>query len=225
MRKLFFVFNLMSAIIAFGQTSRNVNDFAAVSISGDINAELIKASAPRVEIKMIKGQETDLVTEVSSGELKVKIKNNSWGRNGAKADVKIYYVDIQELKASAGSNVSSREIIKASNLDVDASSGASIKFALEGTKIKVNGSSGSSITISGSCDTAKLRSSSGCRINTSACTIKNVEADASSGSHIDVWVTETIDADSSSGGMVKYKGEPKNKKLSANMSGGVISKE
>ncbi len=225
MRNLLLAINLLSGVLLFGQTIRNVNDFAALSVSGDINVELIKSTSPKIEIKMIKGQESDLSTEVSSGELKVKIKNNSWGKNGAKADVKIYYVNIQEIKTSAGCKLSSKEPLNASNLAIDASSGSNVSLDIVGSKVNVGASSGSSINLIGTCDKGKFDSSSGARINASGCNIKSVDADASSGSHIDVWATESIDADSSSGGMVKYKGEPKNKKLSANMSGGKISKE
>ncbi len=225
MRKLIIASCFLSTLTLIGQSSRNLHDFAALTISGDIKAELIQSSVPKVEIKMIKGVESDLATEVASGELKVKIKNNSWGRNGAKAEVKIYFVHLQEIDASAGSSVTTKETLRAENLTVEASSGASIRLNVEGAKMDVGASSGSSINLAGSCNRGKFDSSSGARINASACVIKNVEADASSGSNIEVWVSESIDADSSSGGRVKYKGEPKSKKLSSNMSGGSISKE
>ena len=62
---------------------------------------------------MIKGGESDLITEVSGGQL--KIKNQEWldGSVNAKTDVKVYYTQLEEVEAAAGASVSGKSTIKA----------------------------------------------------------------------------------------------------------------
>jgi hypothetical protein len=225
MRKLFFSIVLFSSLNAFAQTTRTIKDFSALTVSGSITAELIKSTTPKVEITMLKGQETDVVTDVSSGELKVKMKNGYYGRCSSRASVKIYYTALQEISANAGSKISSKEKIEGDNIDVSASSGSSVSLQITTSKIGANASSGSRLNLYGKCINGDFDASSGATISASDLSVENLEVDASSGASLDVWATESIDADSSSGGNIKFKGEPKKKKLSRNMSGGRIDKE
>jgi hypothetical protein len=225
MRKLFFSIVLFSSLNVFAQTTRTIKDFSALTVSGSITAELIKSTTPKVEITMLKGQETDVVTDVSSGELKVKMKNGYYGRSSSRASVKIYYTALQEISANAGSKISSKEKIEGDNIDVSASSGSSVSLQITTSKIGANASSGSRLNLYGKCINGDFDASSGATISASDLSVENLEVDASSGASLDVWATESIDADSSSGGNIKFKGEPKKKKLSRNMSGGRIDKE
>lgn len=221
----FFFLSLVINIAAFGQNTRKVGDFSALYTSGDVRVELIKANEAKVEFTMIKGKETDLITEVNAGELKVKIKNNSWGKNGAKAEVKVYYNVLEEINASAGSSISSKTKVNGRNMEVICSSGARITVEIDAEKAKVVSTSGSKISLTGAIsEDGAFDVSSGGNIDASNLTVKNVSAKASSGGRASVWAVESINADTSSGGNIKYKGEPKNKKLSNDISGGNIGR-
>lgn len=58
---------LLAALFSFGQT-RFITDFKSLSTSGSVKVELIKSSAPKIEYKMLKGKDEDLITEVKNGK-------------------------------------------------------------------------------------------------------------------------------------------------------------
>ncbi len=209
MRKLILLFFVASSVLVFAQTTRTVSSFAALKVVGNIKAELIQSNTPKVEISVLKGDVADVITEVKSGELTVKMKNSSWGMKSPKATVTIYYTDLQEIYASSGSNISSKQSVNGRNISIQASSGSSILLDIKSDKIDVDASSGSSVNLSGTSGLGKFDASSGATIAASNLNTKNAEAGASSGASVNVWATETLKSDKSSGGSVKCKGEPK----------------
>lgn len=198
---------LLLAIFSFGQT-RSIADFNALTTAGSVKVELIKSTTPKIEYKMLKGKDVDLITEVKNGKLTVKIKNK-WGMSSAKADVKVYYTSLNSIVSSAGSTIQSFEKINSDNMSISSSSGSRISLMLNANSTSVNSSSGSSITLSGDVKgTGTFDSSSGSSINASDLSINDANVDASSGSSISLWVKNKISADASSGGNIKYKGSP-----------------
>jgi hypothetical protein len=204
------------------QTQRNVGTFSAVSTAGDLRVELIKSSTPKVEITMLKGKESDVITTVSGGELTIKVKHGYFFNTNASAKVKVYYSSIQEIGASAGSLVSSKETIASPSLDVQSSSGATINLSVNADKIKVQSSSGSRITLYGQADNGDFHSSSGSSIIANDLNTKNASAHSASGSSMSIWPTDELVADASSGGSIRYKGKPTTKAVNETSSGGSV---
>lgn len=213
---------LLAALFSFGQT-RSITDFKSLSTSGSVKVELIKSSAPKIEYKMLKGKDEDLITEVKNGKLSIKIKNK-WGMSNAKADVKVYYTSLNSISSSAGSTIQSFEKVNANDMSISSSSGSRISLMLNANSTAVNSSSGSSITLSGDVKGAgTFDSSSGSSINASDLSINDANVEASSGSSISLWVKNKISADASSGGNIKYKGSPATVDTDKS-SGGSVSK-
>lgn len=198
---------LLIAIFSFGQT-RSVTDFNSLSTAGSVKVELIKSSAPKIEYKMLKGKDEDLITEVKNGKLSIKIKNR-WGMSNAKADVKVYYTSLNSIVSSAGSTIQSFEKVNSDNMSISSSSGSRISLIMNANSTAVHSSSGSSITLSGDVKgVGTFESSSGSNINAKDLATNDANAEASSGSSISLWVKNKISADASSGGNIKYKGSP-----------------
>ena len=96
---------------------------------------------------------------------------------------------------------------------------------MEATKIDADASSGAQIIIEGSANTLNIDASSGASYNGVRLKAKDVDADVSSGASISVWATERIEADASSGGSIRYKGNPTEESIDpGKWSGGSISK-
>lgn len=226
MKKLLFALVVMCwQSLAFGQETRKVENFVSLYAGGNVKVELIESSTQKIEYTVIKGNESDLITDVSGGQLKIKIKQPMMGGSNAKAEVKVYYTKLEEIEAAAGATVSGKTPIKSRNLEVSCSSGARVNIKVDSDLLKMVGSSGSSTTLSGTVkEKLDVTSSSGAKIDASSLESKKVDATASSGSNIKVWAVESLDADASSGGKVGYKGDPKNKNFNTGMSGGNVSR-
>ena len=206
--KVSFVFLIsVSLSVAYGQTTRTVGNFTKVSASTNVKVKLIKADEQRVEFKMTSGEEKSLITEVKNDKLIIKIKSGmlNWSSK-AKASVKVYYTDLDEISASAGASIKSDELIYASDMDVDVSSGAVADLEVEAKTIEADVSSGGRILLEGSADKGDFDVSSGANLDASDMVCDIVTADASSGGNLKVHVNKKLTADASSGGSIRYKG-------------------
>lgn len=201
-----FLFSLVFSV-AYGQSIRNVGDFNKLSVSASVKVKLIKADEEKVEFKMTRGDEEDLITEVKNNKLIIKIKSGimSWKSN-AKANVKVYYTDLKSVEASAGSSVKAEELIYAKEMDVEVSSGAIADLEIESTRIDAEVSSGGRLVLEGSAEDGDFEVSSGGNLDASRMICDNVSADASSGGNMNVHVNKKLIADASSGGSIRYKG-------------------
>lgn len=212
---------LLAATTVLTGQSRKVGSFSGISTSGSVEVKLEKADSPSVSYKMIRGNSEDLITKVKGDVLQVYIKQ-SWGiKKNAKAKVIVYYTELNDISASAGSSLVSADVIKSDNLEIDCSSGASAKLELDTRTTEIGASSGASIRVSGRAGAAELDASSGASVGASDLIAKHVEAEASSGASVSCHATDSIEAEASSGGSVNYSGNPDKKEISKNRSGSV----
>ncbi len=221
---LSFMFTGFMSLVCFAQ-SKSLPFFTNVTTSGAVNVELIKGDEPRAEYTIQKGNQEDLIIEVKDGELSVKIKSNDkkWSGSGTKAIVKVYYQSISRIECSAGSSLSAYSEISAPSMVIEASSGANCQVKINSKDLKVNASSGARISISGTSKVANYEASSGSKIDASGNQSESVDAEASSGAKILAHATKAITADASSGGTIRYKGNPEDKNIKSAISGSVNS--
>lgn len=201
--------------------SRDVDSFHGISTSGNLEVTLQKGEDRGVDIKIIKGNVEDVKTLVKDGILKIYIENKRWLGNKTKAKVNIIYTELNSIKSSASSTIMATEPLLADHLNIKSSSGSNIRLEVNTNTLGVKSSSGSSIKLKGTSDASTLKSSSGSSINASELISKTVNADVSSGGSIKCHATQELEAEASSGGLVKYLGDPEKKDI-RNSSGGKV---
>ena len=226
---LFLMFGLLTTNPqATDSETRNLDSFTELSISGNISVELIASDTHKAEIEILKGDIDKLVTSVKGSTLKIKFKNKdgwNWGGNQNKAKITLHYVKLDGIDASAGSKVSCKDAIAASDFELDASSGSSIKIELDTESLDVDVSSGASIKVYGVSDIQSVDISSGASYHASDLESKKCTVEASSGASAKIWVSQTLSADASSGASIRYKGDPEDTNLDpGKYSGGSIRK-
>jgi DUF4097 and DUF4098 domain-containing protein YvlB len=196
-----------SLSLAYGQSTRSVDYFDQISVSASVNVKLIKSDVQKVEFKMISGDEESLVTEVKNKKLIIKIKSGMFNwNNKAKASVKVYYTELNEIEASAGSSIKAEELIRCQDMDIEVSSGAVADLEIEAESIDAEVSSGGRIILEGSARNGDFEVSSGANLDASDMICDIVSADASSGGQMKIYVNKKLRADASSGGSISYKG-------------------
>lgn len=223
-RILIFVLGMMLYGQNFGQ-SKSLPSFNAISTGGSVQVELIKSSVSKVDYTIVKGDEDDLYIEVKGNELIVKIKPNRgfWNSSNTKAKVTVYYQSLNSIDCAAGSSIKSESEIVAENMDIESSSGASCSVALKCTDLNVDSSSGSRVTVNGIASSVNYDASSGASINAASLLASEAIADVSSGASISLYASKKLNADASSGGSIKYKGDPEKTNISSGISGSIRS--
>ena len=224
---LFFCLSIVFSVSLSAQKEvRKLNSFSEVHVSGGIQVDLQKGS-PQAEINMKKGDIDDLVLEVKGERLKIYFKDKKmWGSNNRSANIKLSFDDeIESIHVSAGSSVDCMETLNSGSLEVHASSGARADIMVESKNLDVQVSSGASVMAEGETKYLDLDASSGASFKGSDLKAKEVDAEASSGASAKVWVTDSLEADASSGGTVRYKGNPDKTNIDVGKwSGGSVTK-
>ncbi len=207
--------------------TRSVRDFDAIKVSTGVQLYLSMNDRQAVRIEADDEILEDVVTEVKDGTLHIYVRKNNifkffnWG---SKSTVKAYVsaTEINSLDASSGAYIRSENTLKGSSLILDMSSGGGMALDLVYKEIKMDGSSGANAKISGRAKNFNVSASSGSNIDARNLEAVNCEARASSGANISMVATDEISAHSSSGGSIRYSGNPGVKNINKS-SGGTVS--
>ena len=206
--------------------TRNVKDFHAIKVSTGIDLYLKMGDVEEVKVVADDDIIDKLITEVENGTLKIYLKNNNswknWGNKTRKVYVRVKELD--QLHASAGSDVRSDNTLTGETLSVKASSGSDVVLDIHYKNFSVDASSGSDAQISGKTKNLEAEASSGSDIKARELESVICKVNVSSGSDATVTVTEELYARASSGGDVRYYGNPQIKDINKSSGGDVTKK-
>ena len=142
---------------------------------------------------------------------------------GKKRDVKVYvtYVELDKITASSASNIFSDGVIKCSLMEVHASSAANIEISLDATDVRVHVSSAGDVILAGKAKTIDAEASSAGEIDAYNLTVDSAEASTSSAGSIKLNVSQALDGHASSGGSIRYRGNPTKTNTNSSSGGSV----
>ncbi|MEP6466314.1 MAG: head GIN domain-containing protein [Parafilimonas sp.] len=208
---------------------RKITSFHAIEVSNGIdliitqsNEEAVAVSAPTTDVRNL------IKTEVENGKLKIYFDNQgrkNWN-NSNKKDLKAYvsFKNLDGLEANSGADVSTDGSINVSTMNISLSSGAGFDGNVTASNLDIDQSSGSDMHIKGKVADLKISTSSGANFNGYDLVSETCNADASSGSGIEITVNKELQAKASSGGGINYKGDGSVTSVS-NSSGGKVKKQ
>lgn len=223
--------------------SRNVGEFSGIQVSTGVNVVFKQESPTNIKVIADADKLQYIVTKVENGVLKVYVDNK--GQKNLKfknISVNVSSPRMDNIKTSSGSTFTTVNSVKENNMMIDASSGSIVKGkfnisnnttveATSGSDIKIDinsknfafkGSSGSSTTFDGQAGMASFDISSGALCKADNLRTNMAEAESSSGSSLSVNVVSKLKAKASSGGVIKYKGNPEITSDISKNSGGAL---
>ena len=215
---------LLVSIPGFTQETqtRNVGHFTGVKVAEGIDVYLIKGDKESAKVEVYGTSIQNVVTEVSGSYLKVHMRD---GNYKGRVEVKVFvtYTLLEKLSASSAGNIYSQGVIKTSSLEVGASSAGTIEIEVEGGDLDLSASSAGEIEIKGKARALKADASSAGEIDAYDTEVESVSVDASSAGSIKVNVKDALNANASSGGSIRYRGNP-SKSITNSSSGGSVKK-
>lgn len=205
---------------------RKVNDFNAVKVSSGIDLYLTMGETEAVKVIADNDIIDEIITEVKDGTLRIYMKKNTWFWWKVSKSRKVYVTvkELNSIDASSGSAVKSENTLKGDNLKVEASSGSDVEIDVFYKSLSVDTSSGSDAKLSGKVKTLKAEASSGSDIKAQNLESKICKVKVSSGSDATVTVTDELYAKASSGGDIRYYGNPDIKDTDESSGGDVRGK-
>ena len=129
--------------------------------------------------------------------------------------------DISAIKATSGSDVYSTNTIKVDDLELNTTSGADMKIDVKTQNLNCHSTSGSDIKITGATDVLVASATSGSNIDARNLSAEKSDVKATSGADISVNTSKELTARATSGGNVRYSGNPKKVNKSESSSGSV----
>lgn len=215
---------LLSAIFSLAQNreERRLSSFDEISVGQAIELELVKGNTEKAVIEVDGIDLDEVLTDVAGGRLRLRLDRD---RIRGNIDVKITltYKAIRGIDISSAADVYSRSTITADDFYLDVSSAGSGDLQLDVNSLDVESSSAGSISLSGTADEAEFSVSSAGSIQAFDLDCGEAYVRASSAGSIKLSVKDKIDARASSGGSIRYKGDP-NKEYTNSSSGGSVRK-
>lgn len=196
------------------------DDFTKIKVSTGLDLYLTQGDTPKITVEADENLQDIIMTEVDNGVLKIYSEKNIWKAKSRKVYVTV--TNLEELKATSGSDVYTKETLKVDDITISATSGADINIDLDANAVTSSATSGSDVNLRGESNSHVSSATSGASIDAYDLRSKEVTVRVSSGADINIYASESIAAKASSGGDIDFKGNPKNvtKKSS---SGGSIS--
>ena len=201
--------------------SRNVKGFHAIEVSSGIDLYLSQGKEEGVAVSASDIEYRDKIKViVEEGVLKIFYERSgnwgiSWGNRKLKAYVSV--INIDQLKASGGSDVFVDNEIQSTRLTLHISGGSDFRGKLNSTNMEVTTSGGSDAYISGRAQNLSIHANGGSDVHGYDMIADYCKVQTSGGSDVHITVNKEISGNASGGSDVYYKG---NAISSAQKSGG-----
>ncbi|WP_178984834.1 head GIN domain-containing protein [Winogradskyella helgolandensis] len=195
------------------------NTFEEVKVSQGIDLYITQANDVALTIEADENLHDLIRTEVENGVLKIYSTKNI--RRASSKKVLLNIKTISAIKATSGSDVFGTNTIKVSNLELNSTSGADITLDVETDTLNCHSTSGSDIELSGSTITLIAEATSGSDIDASKLKAETSNVKVTSGADISVNTSKALTANATSGGDIKYYGNPEKVNKSDNSAGSI----
>jgi len=201
--------------------------FSAIQVSDGIEVFLTQGGEESVAVSASDQKYMErFKTEVKDGTLRIYYDSKSmvWNSN-EKRKLRAYvsFKNIDNLKASSGSDIRAKSVLKLESLKMHFSSGAQFNGEVNITQLDVSENSGAEVNVTGTAENLKTDLNSGAMFKGFDLAVNFCDAKASSGAEVRITVNKELAAKANSGGSIKYKGEGVVKDINVN-SGGSVKK-
>ena len=210
-------------LTACGQSkeTRNLASFSSISVGEAIEVYLEKGSSEKAVLEVEGTDPDNVITKVSGDHLKIHMDNGNW--RSVDVTVWVTYRELDGIGISSAAQLTAKEPIKSGSMEIDVSSAAKGEIALDVNELEIDISSAANLTLYGNANSMEVDISSAGSLKAYELVCKEAEIDVSSAGSARVNVSEKIDAGASSGGSIRYKGNP-DKVYANSSSGGSVKK-
>jgi len=203
------------------EITKNLGDFNQISSFDQISVFLVSANENKIILKGEGSGDVELIN--NNGELKIRMPLNKLLK-GDNVIATVYYKKIDEVEANEGSKISSDEILKGTNFDINAKQGSEVKLNLEVDRVSIKASAGSKIYLNGKTKTQDVLINSGAVLEAEKFISNQTIITANAGGEAAIFATDFVDAKIRAGGVIDIYGKPKQIKQKV-IAGGTITEK
>lgn len=199
---------------------RNISgDFSTIKVSQGLDLYITQSSNISLSVEADENLHELIMTEVENDVLKIYLTENI--RRAASKKIILNIDDISAIKATSGSDVYSTNTIEVDDLELNTTSGADMELTVNTKQLVCTATSGSDLKLSGRTQTLNASATSGSDIDARNLSAETSDVKATSGADISVNTSKELTARATSGGDVRYSGNPEKINKSDSSSGSV----
>lgn len=225
---LYLVSLVNHAFAQSGREERQVANFTKVEVGGPFDVIISPDGSEKLVLEGDADRLKNIITEVVGSRLVIRYdRENRWWRNDNnrnKIRVQLSVKQLEYISAAASADIVVKGTLKADRMTIEASSAGSIEVNVTANELIADCSSGADIRLSGNADRFSAEASSGADIKAEEFTAAKCNLAASSGADISITVKDEIQATASSGGDIRYRGNPAQVKVRSSSGGDVRGK-
>ena len=200
------IFLISANVIAQNKETRELSSFTSISVSEAINVFLTPGSSETARVESNGIDLDEVMTEVRGNELRIYLEKGNY--KNIDVDIWVTYKSLNEIEVTSAASVKTEGLLKSSSLIVDGSSAGDADLEIDVDDLDVEVSSSADIDIRGRATKADISVSSAGSFDGFDLASEEVEVDANSAGSAKVNVTKRLNAEATSAGNVRYKGNP-----------------
>ena len=207
------------SLLAQSVEDRNIKGFDEIRAGEAIDVYLEQGNEEGVRVEARGVDASHVLTDLSGGTLKIHMS----GGNYRNTDVNVYvtYKELSGVTATSASGVFSRSVIRSDDFEISVSSAANVELDLDVESLEVSVSSSGDVELSGRARRMQASVSSAGDINAYDLDCETVEVRSSSAGSAKVSASEEIEARATSGGSIRYRGNPARSNTDSSSGGSV----
>lgn len=230
MKKIvFLIISLLTTASVSAQqniTSTPISDFYSISLSGNLNVELIHADADAIEIELYNSDINKFKWSVNNGILSVSLRPTMGQKS--RADVRIYYKGTPTEISVTDARLTVTEALVAHMMRLSVLGGANVNAAVDVKDLNVEVSGNSSLLMSGLAKYLTLRVTEHSKVDTRKLHTVSAETEATMGSEVYINSSERLVANAKTTATIFYTGNPtifldRSSRINTSMGSGVLN--
>ena len=219
---LFILFIIPLAIAAQDFTLPAASPFEELRVAGNIHLELVASDSNF--LKFDEEAEAEKLN-ISWGKGVLELKTPTELKKTPAIRVKLYCSELAGLDITRGAVVQSADVLQAGTLSLKVDTGGKIEFSISSDSISARVVKGSDIILSGNTRSLSVTANSAGNFLGYELEAKQVWVKANTGAQVKVNSSEYLNAQSSGGAFVGYRGNPEQKEFKSNLGGDIIQEK
>lgn len=183
-----------------------LESFSTIKASEGLDVYLTQSSEEGVTVEADENLHELILTDIENGVLKIHTKQNI-GKAKAKK-IHVSFKNVSAISATSGSDVNSTNTISSEELELKTTSGSDMSLEVNTTVLNCKSTSGSDLRLSGKTQKLIAEATSGSDINARDLKAESSHVEVTSGADITVNTSKELTANATSGGDIKYYGNP-----------------
>jgi Putative auto-transporter adhesin, head GIN domain len=216
MKKIFLIVFVLHSFCLFAQKSgnrnaedRSIESFDRIDISGHFDIYLKKGDKPSLKVEARYLDLDEIITRVSGNTLRIESTKRNF-RDGEKGIIYITYASpIRSIDMSGAGNIVGESTLEGEDLDIELSGAGNIELDIDVKTLDLDLSGAGNLDIVGKAKRAEVSVSGAGNFRGYKLICEEMEIRLSGVGKAEVHATETLYAEASGIGKIRYRGEPK----------------